>query len=315
MSSSSARPHSLTAHITRYLDSRRSQGRYSDASILTVRSRLGSFAAHYGQTPVAVMHWRHVEGWMESLAGKKPATRASYLAALKQFCRWLVRHEIVTVDPCSDIEPVKQPRKLPKGQPQSAVRSARDACQTQREKITWWLMYGCGLRRAEVAGARWEDYDPDTGLLHVFYGKGGHQRELPVPPQLAEVLEAEPVHSGPLVKRTDGWGDQDVNLSPARIGVIGRQINERAGLRSRGRMVTNHAWRHTAASEMADADPDLRTTQEFLGHALLATTQVYVGRVGLRKVRAAMDLRPIPVEAAVSVLDAHRRRWPERDAA
>ncbi len=123
-----------------------------------------------------------------------------------------------------------------------------------------------GLRCQEIAGLRGEDVDRDAELLTVRHGKGGHERALPLHPLVAAQLPR--VAGGPLFTLAGG-------SSPLRSHNVSHVVNDH--LHSIGIAASAHTLRHWHATKLYQATNDLRMVQELLGHASVATTQIYAG--------------------------------------
>ena len=132
------------------------------------------------------------------------------------------------------------------------------------------MLYGCGLRVAEVSGLDREDVDLEQGLLRVRRGKGGKERIVPMGPPAARALSRLLDETG-----EDGAhlfeNSRGNRLSPRSIRRIVRQVGLRVGAPG----LHPHALRHSFATHLLDGGADLRGIQELLGHASLSTTQRY----------------------------------------
>ena len=162
-----------------------------------------------------------------------------------------------------------------------------------RDDAVLELLYGSGLRVAELCGLRPGDVDLDRALVTVW-GKGSKQRQVPM--------------SGPAVEAVRGWLEQGrADLADDRTPPDALFVNRRGrrlGPRDVRRVVDHraaapthpHALRHTFATHLLDGGADLRAVQELLGHADLSTTQHYthVSKERLRTVHEATHPRAKP---------------------
>lgn len=253
------------------------------------RSILMGFAASYGKRPINLFGRRHVEQWLEDRCDLGPASRRNEFQAVRQFTRWLLVEKKIKTDPCAQMKAPKVPRSVPRAMPTADVVALLGVLPDARAELVVALMLRMGMRRGEVISVQTGDYDSHARTLRVV-GKGGHERILPVPLDVACTIAAymtvRGVRSGPLVLREDGRG----GISNSRIGQMVRGYMEDAGVKQRaydGRAA--HSLRHTAASRLVDVEPDLRVTQQFLGHASLMSTQIYLRHAELGRIRDALE--------------------------
>lgn len=135
----------------------------------------------------------------------------------------------------------------------------------------------CGLRVSEALSLRWADIDFEGGFVVVRAGKGARGRKVPAPRQLLEYLKFYFSGSRPesrVINRSYAWAWQVV-----------REMGERA----LGKPVSPHVLRHTYATLLLKRGVDVRTVQEVLGHASLATTAAYLHSVDLEAARRAVE--------------------------
>jgi integrase/recombinase XerD len=133
----------------------------------------------------------------------------------------------------------------------------------------------CGLRVSEALSLRWADVDFEGGFIVVRAGKGAKGRRVPAPRQLLDYLRfyrGKP--EARVVNRTYSWAWQAV-----------REVGEKA----LGKPVSPHVLRHTYATLLLKRGVDVRTVQEVLGHASLATTAAYLHSVDLEAARRAVE--------------------------
>ncbi len=254
------------------------------------RSILAGFAKSYGNRPLANMSRRDIERWQESRANLRPSSRRNEFQAVRQFVRWLIAERHLKNDPMYQLRAPKVPRSVPRAMPRQDIDALLSVLPDARARVVVALMVRMGLRRGEVITLQAGDYDASSQTLTVT-GKGGHERVLPVPADVAGLIVAyqrtEGVHAGFMIQRADGRG----GISNSRIGQMVREWMEEAGVKARaGDGRAAHSLRHTLATNVASVEPDLRVVQAILGHVSLTSTQVYLARSELGKVRAAMEL-------------------------
>jgi integrase/recombinase XerC len=280
----------LNPHIRTYLRARYLRGEYNHKSLRVVGPRLRTFDEHFGNRPLNQLTRRAVEAWLESLHRLAPNSRAAYLASVRQFTAWMVREQIISSDPCNGVAKVKRARSVPRAQTSDAVARTLSACRDSRDLAIIWLMVGMGLRRCEVAWARWENYD-DLGRTLRVLGKAGHERVLPVPVRVAAALSAVRArgNTGPIItSKLDGHSP----VQPETVGMIAGRILRDAGVKHAPYDgVAGHALRHTCASDVLDGGASLTVVQEMLGHVALSSTSIYLRRASIGQMRDAMEGR------------------------
>ncbi len=214
------------------------------------------------------------------------ATLSKKIATLRSFFRYLLRRGITTTNPAAGLRSPKVARPLPRFLTvDEAFRvveapsedAHRDEPLRLRDAAMLELLYGAGLRVSELAGLRLPALDRESRLVRVM-GKGQKERIAPYGTSCASALEAWLSVRGAIVS------DRTRPLDALFLGRHGthltvRQVQNvvrRYGALGAGRGDLHpHALRHTCATHLLDAGADLRTIQELLGHASLATTQRY----------------------------------------
>jgi integrase/recombinase XerC len=232
-----------------------------------------------------------IDRWLESIATRAPATRREYLSRVRTFVRWLVAEGVIGSDVTAHVAPVTQPRQVPQTLTTDEVRRLLHACPDERARAIVWLMVGCGCRCIEVSRLNVQDYDP-TSRTVVLVGKAGHQRQIPVPSNVADALDCylDVVGrtAGPLVRTVEGQ-----RMAAKTVSSYVRRWMRDADVKSApldGRSA--HALRRTAASDVMESSGDVRIVQEMLGHARNETTaRSYLRPVAIATMRAAMEGR------------------------
>ena len=232
----------------------------------------------------------HLRGWTAQLRGRGLAPRsiAIALAAWRGLYRWWGRQGLVASNPVDGLRPPKSAKPLPKAlSVEQAMQLAdhrtqhTDPVLAARDHAITELLYGCGLRVGELVGldrlasagaAGW--IDTDEGTAHVL-GKGSKRRSVPVGSAARQALQ------GWLALRAQIAGAAEPALLVSRRGtrLTPSQVRQRlkaqalqAGLPTH---VHPHMLRHSFASHLLQSSSDLRAVQELLGHASIASTQVY----------------------------------------
>lgn len=279
----------LHRHITDFLADRKALGVYNAKSVSVVGPRLQTLSIHFGARPLNRLTAAAITSWMASLDHLAPASKASYFASCRQFCRWATTNRRIDSDPTAGMKSPKRPVAVPRAQPSQVIAAILAACLDDRDRLIVHLMVDLGLRRGEVAAARWELYDPISEIITVR-GKGGKERELPVTDEVSALMRRQHRRAhGPVISSLSKPGTP---LTPERVGRIVLDIMRRAGVKQAPYDgVSGHALRHTAASDVLDHCHDVRIVQAMLGHAHLSSTSIYLRRASLGQMREAMEGR------------------------
>ncbi len=205
------------------------------------------------------------------LSGKSLQRR---LSACRGLLRQLIDQGELTLDPSAGLRAPKAPRKLPQvldvDEMQQLVEVPTEAPLGRRDRALLELMYSSGLRLSEVCGLRWRDFEPG-GLLRVL-GKGSKTRVVPVGSHAQRALDDWRAESAAATDAPVFPGRGGRPISPRAVQQRLRLLAQRQGLWKR---VHPHLLRHSCASHVLESSGDLRAVQELLGHADIATTQVY----------------------------------------
>lgn len=237
-----------------------------------------------------------VAAWLVSLSkeGISARAQARKLSALRGFYKFLVAEHHVPADPTALVTGPRLPRKLPHVLSFQEVETLLDAPDARtprgtRDRAMIQLLYASGLRVSELVGLKLSDVDIDQGIV-TAYGKGGKRRRVPfgevarvalstylrdVRPRWA--LKGESVHLF-LTERGSGMTRQGF------WKLLGRYARA-AGI---SKPISPHKLRHSFATHLLERGADLRAVQTMLGHADIATTQVYT-HVTSEHLRAAHE--------------------------
>ena len=199
------------------------------------------------------------------------------LSAVRSFYEYLLKRKIISVNPARLVSAPKAKRNLPKVLDADKALQLLDLAdsnddRTISDQAILELFYGSGLRLSEVVNLRIADLDLNQGFVNVI-GKGNKRRLVPLGRHCVKALKRWLyVHPNPLA---DSWllpGRGTKPLSPRTIQsrikrVAQRQLGEDS--------LHPHMLRHSFATHMLESSGDLRAVQELLGHADIATTQIY----------------------------------------
>lgn len=204
------------------------------------------------------------------------------LAAVRTYFRFLAREGVVLSNPARVVPTPKAPKRLPEVPTVAQLSEMLEALpatpQGLRDRVALELLYGCGLRAAELVSLDLEDVDLSRRLVRVL-GKGRKERIVPFGREAEKALRAYlPVRAELRAKV------RDEDSEPLLVNLQGRRLSDRSLRRILERAVRQlavvhrihpHTLRHAFATHLLEAGMDLRAIQELLGHASLATTQRY----------------------------------------
>lgn len=249
---------------------------------------LAGFAEAAGVGDTAAVDLELLRGWLwrGSTAGLAKSTLARRSAAARGFTTWLATTGVAEADPGHRLKAPRPDRHLPRVLTRTqvdglldglAARAATGEPNARRDLAAVELLYASALRVSELVGARLADLDRERMTLRVL-GKGGKERVVPFGIPARRALDAYlDTARPPLLDGRDDPGTIFVGARGGRLnprGVYELVAGLLADLPGSG-PAGPHAFRHTAATHLLDGGADLRAVQELLGHASLATTQIY----------------------------------------
>ena len=217
-------------------------------------------------------------------AGLAPRSVRRRLSAVRSFFRFLLQEQAVRLNPALEIRAPKAARPLPDtvdtDQMARLLELPGDSTLATRDRALMELLYSSGLRLAELAGLDWDKLNLGDRSVRVL-GKGRKERVVPIGAKALAALQAWRAAqraATPPAAKPAGPGD------PVFTGRHGRRLGHRAiqarvaywGRRQGlGVHVHPHLFRHSFASHLLESSGELRAVQELLGHANIATTQIY----------------------------------------
>jgi integrase/recombinase XerD len=266
---------------------------YSDSTARGYLRAVAAFAKHFAKSPdqLGPDHLRRYQAYLLKKRKLTVSTVIGQVAALRFFfVRTLKRHEFR-----QDLPYPKKQRRLPRILSLEEVGQLIDAAGNLQQRTLLMILYGTGMRRAEVSRLKVTAVDSQRMTIRVERGKGGHDRELPLSPALLETLREYWRWKKPrtyLFPSGDRHRGQDQPISDKSVWYACTEAARHAGITKR---VTPHLLRHSWATHLLEAGTDLRTIQMLLGHGDLETTAKYLhlSRQHLHAVANPLDQLPI----------------------
>ncbi|MDR7234981.1 site-specific tyrosine recombinase XerD [Agrococcus sp. BE272] len=261
----------------------------SQHTVAAYRRDLGGYLAVLearGVSDASAIAGDDVAAFRAALAdrGLAASSVARHLSAVKALHRWLVDERVAAEDVAKDQRPPKLPQRLPKAisvaQMQRLLEAAGgDDPAGLRDRALLELLYATGARISEVVGLDVDDLaaTADVQQLVRVTGKGAKQRLVPVGSYARRATDAWLVR-GRAALAAKGRGTPALLLG-ARGGRLSRQaaweIIQRVADEAGVEHVSPHTFRHSFATHLLEGGADVRVVQELLGHASVATTQIY----------------------------------------
>ena len=282
----------LTRQVERFLDHLTVERGLSPHTVVAYRRDLGRYAAFLrarGVTDVRKVDERLVTGYVAAVSastyGDGRAYRATSivraLSSVRAFHRFLLREGQVARDPTAAVVRPKLPRSLPK--PLSVDDVVRLLAQPDRsaaglrDRAVLETLYGAGLRVSELVGVDVDDVDLEEGSVRVL-GKGGRERDVPLGRYARDAITSYLTRVRPGLARPRSRSALFLNRRNGgrltRQGVTGI-LQQHAAAAGIAKKVSPHTLRHSFATHLLEGGADVRVVQELLGHASVATTQVY----------------------------------------
>lgn len=257
-------------------------------------AQFAAFLARRGVTEPKGIDEGCLVAFLAELDKKKyaAASVARKLSAVRSMVKFLCAEREIEVSPLSRLEPARPPVRLPKSLDIDEVERLLDAPDVRdatglRDKAMLETLYACGLRVSELISLKVEDLDLAAGFLRCV-GKGDKERVVPIGETAAEWIRA--YVEGGRGKHVSEHRSEYLFLTklgkPMSRVMFWKIIGKYARIAAITKPITPHVLRHSFATHLLERGADLRSLQEMLGHASIATTQIYthVSRDHLREV-------------------------------
>jgi integrase/recombinase XerC len=294
----------VLADYERHLVSERDLAAHTVRAYLADVSGLLEHAARIGHTDVDRLDLRTLRSWLakQQTLGRSRTTVARRATAARVFTAWLARTDRAASDAGASLGSPKAHTSLPPvlraDEAADLIRAAAALADDGspiglRDVAMLELLYATGIRVGELVGLDLDDVDDDRQVVRVL-GKGRKERSTPFGQPAARALDRW-LRLGRPALRAEGAG------AALFLGARGRRIDQRAVrtlVHQRVAQVPGapdigpHGLRHTAATHLLEGGADLRSVQELLGHASLATTQLYTHVTTDRLRRAYQQAHP-----------------------
>jgi integrase/recombinase XerC len=267
--------------VSKFIAELAHQRRVSPHTLTAYRHDLARLQASAGDRPLATLQSHELRRTAMRLHGQGLSARsiARTLSAWRAYYRWLARRGQLAADPCSGLRAPKRPRILPKAlaieQTAALLGAEAEGRLGLRDRAMFELFYSSGLRLAELVSLDLTGgLDLGSGEVTVT-GKRGKTRIVPVGASAIAALQAWLACRSAIAAGDEPAlfvSRRGTRLTPRAVELRLAQWTRRSGL---GLHVHPHMLRHSFASHVLQSSGDLRAVQEMLGHASIATTQIY----------------------------------------
>jgi integrase/recombinase XerD len=276
-----------------------SAARLAPRTVDAYRRDLTAFGSWLGHSP-SKTSTEELERYVSELRaeGLASTTIARRLAAIRSFFRHQVLVGLRQDNPAADVGLPRRTRKLPRtlspGEAERLVEAASGTTPRDlRDRALVELLYGAGLRVSEAVGLEKGGVDLDERLVRSI-GKGGKERIVPLGRSAADALRRYLSRGRPYLDRRHRpelfLNARGGPLTRAGAFLILRRLAEKAGLEPT--RIHPHLLRHSFATHLLEGGADLRSVQEMLGHADLATTELYTHVTDRRRREAYFSAHP-----------------------
>ena len=230
---------------------------------------------------IAAVETLDMRSYLASLqqSGLSKASVSRHLSSIRSFYRYLAREDLIEENVASHIATPKKEKKLPEflyyPEVEELLAAPDGSLLGLRDKALLEITYGAGLRVSELVSANIDSLDFSVGYIRVF-GKGSKERLVPLGEEalnaarnyFAARSSVKPLHkSDPLLLNKRGGRLTDRSVRD----ILNKYVRQLALKRK----ISPHTLRHSFATHLLEAGADLRSVQEFLGHASMSTTQIY----------------------------------------
>ena len=276
-------PSSLQSPLDRFYEYLRSEKGLSLHTQRNYKQQLETMAQHL--VSMGIKDWDQVDAaWVRQLASKgmrngmKASSLATRLSSLRSFFDFLILRGELTANPAKGVSAPRKQRPLPKNLDIDEVSQLLDVNEDDplaiRDRAMMELMYGSGLRLAEVVGINIRDLSLSSGDIRVV-GKGDKERKVPFSGMAKEWVTKWLKARGAIANA------QEPALFVSKLGgrishrSVQKRLAEWGKKQSVASHISPHKLRHSFATHMLESSQNLRAVQELLGHENISTTQIY----------------------------------------
>jgi integrase/recombinase XerC len=271
--------------IESFLSYLKFEKRFSEHTLAAYATDLEQFSVFLTQegVPIASAQYQNIRFWIISLVedGLHPTTVNRKMASVRSFYKFLLRQKKISTNPAQRLQALKSPKRLPQFVQETDINALFDHVEFGndfnglRDKLVLELLYGTGMRRAELVGLLDRSINLEKNEIKVL-GKRNKERLIPITKDVSSIIEAY------LAARNSTFGQQQgTTLILTDKGescypmLVYRIVKKYLGGVVSLEKKSPHVLRHTYATHLLNNGADLNAVKDLLGHTSLAATQVY----------------------------------------
>lgn len=266
--------------IEKYIDYLKYEKKYSSNTVLSYKENLQIFLGEMNNKNFNVINSDDIKNFLIKEYTKSSKTKAHYITVLNSFYNFLIKENLININPLENIKLPKIEKKLPDFLTIEEVNKLLDIPLNNafdyRNKAMLETLYATGIRISELINLKLSDIDYDNDFIRVV-GKGSKERIVPFNDICKKYLiEYINVFRSKLLKNKDSEyifiNSLSSNISRQGFFKILKELCSKKGI---SKNVSPHTLRHSFATHLLNNGADLRIIQELLGHSDLSTTQIY----------------------------------------
>jgi integrase/recombinase XerC len=270
-----------------FLDHLKYQRRYSKHTIISYKNDLSAFSIfmlkEFPDTEIDKIKTTFIRTWLADMKEDDMASRSlnRKISALRSFFKYLLKNDVVKVNPVTTIISPKMPKRLPQFIEEKDTHNLfsevvfSEGFKGETEKLILEVLYNTGVRKAELIGLKEHQIDISNSQIKVL-GKGNKERIIPVSKILMSNIKLYIVEKRRLIGRDEEHflfvTDKGKPLDPKVVYNIAKKYLAKVTTIDKK---SPHILRHSFATHLMNNGADLNAVKELLGHSSLAATQVY----------------------------------------